>query len=223
MALVFFAVLTRWRWEDSAAQALSQGTSTHVDRWLLLAAALFIIAGLTDILDGALARAWGVETTLGRIMDPFADKLLVIGALVFLASADWWFEFKNPDIIKLSGHGMQVSGIYPWMVVVILARELLVTSIRATLESQGIRFGADVFGKAKMLAQSIAIPTSLIAPAVANVIPADVTASFWTYPWGRITIDLVARTAVALTILSALPYIWRAAMLLRNARKTTQG
>ena len=80
MAVVFFVVLTWWRWEDSAAQKLSAGLSMQADRWLLLAAGLFIVAGLTDIADGYLARKWKVESAFGRIMDPFADKVLVLGA-----------------------------------------------------------------------------------------------------------------------------------------------
>jgi CDP-diacylglycerol--glycerol-3-phosphate 3-phosphatidyltransferase len=218
MAIGFFAILTRWRWEDSTAQALSRGQVAHVDQWLLLAATVFIVAGLTDILDGFLARTWQVETAFGRIMDPFADKILVVGAFVFLASADWWYEFSDPRVVKLSGHGMQVSGIYPWMVVVILGRELLVTSIRGFLEGQGVRFGADVWGKLKMFSQSVAVPTSLIAAAITKVVPDDPTAPFWTYPWGRITIDLTARITVAITIISAIPYLWRGTLLLSKLR-----
>lgn len=218
IAVVFFALLTRWRWEDSAAQALSRGTSELKDWWLLLAATLFIIAGLTDILDGYLARAWNVETAFGRVMDPFADKILVVGGFVFLASADWWYEFSDPRVVKLSGHGMQVSGIYPWMVVVILGRELLVTSIRGVLEGQGVKFGADVWGKLKMFTQSVAVPTSLIAPAITKVVPDDVTASFWSFPWGRITIDLTARVMLVVTVISTVPYVWRGVKLLKRSK-----
>lgn len=222
IAVVFFALLTRWRWEDSSAQALSRGTSDLKDWWLLLAASLFIIAGLTDILDGYLARAWNVETAFGRVMDPFADKILVVGGFVFLASADWWYEFSDPRVVKLSGHGMQVSGIYPWMVVVILGRELLVTSIRGVLEGQGVKFGADVWGKLKMFTQSVAVPTSLIAPAITKVVPDDVTASFWSFPWGRITIDLTARVMLVVTIISTVPYVWRGVQLLSRNGKVAE-
>jgi CDP-diacylglycerol---glycerol-3-phosphate 3-phosphatidyltransferase len=209
MAVIFFVVLTRWRWQDSQAQA------NQTDWWLLLAAGLFIAAALTDVLDGYLARRWGAESAFGRIMDPFADKLLVLGGFVFLASADWWLEFQDPSIIKLSGHGMQISGVYPWMVVVILGRELLVTSIRGVLEAQGVKFPADRWGKMKMLTQSIAIPTALIAPAITTVVPTDFTASWLSYPWGRQIIDLTVRVMLVVTILSVLPYCWRARNLLR--------
>lgn len=220
MAVVFFVVLTWWRWEDSAAQKLSAGLAMQADRWLLLAAGLFIVAGLTDIADGYLARKWKVESAFGRIMDPFADKILVVGAFVFLAGPDFWFEFRDSNVVKLSGHGIQISGVYPWMVVVILGRELLVTSIRSVLESQGIKFPADVFGKIKMFVQSVCIPTSLIAPAVTNVLPViGVDKHWWHNPWGRITIDVTVWTMMACTIASGVPYVVRAAKLLAERRR----
>ncbi|MFT3683676.1 MAG: CDP-alcohol phosphatidyltransferase family protein [Phycisphaerales bacterium] len=165
MAILFFIVLTLWRWEDSAA-------SRHQVDWVLIsAAAMFIIACITDVADGYLARKWKVESAFGRIMDPFADKILVVGAFVFLAGPDFWWEFPAGSPSRLSGHGIQISGVYPWMAVVILGRELLVTSIRGVLEGQGIKFGADWWGKWKMILQSIAIPTALITPAVTRVLP----------------------------------------------------
>lgn len=220
-AVVFFVLLTLWRYDGSAAAA------GRVD-WLLVAAAgLFIVAALTDILDGYLARRWNATTAFGRIMDPFADKLLIIGALVFLAGPDFWLPLPTRD--GLAGHGLQLSGVYPWMVVVIVGRELLVTSIRGTLEAQGIRFPADVFGKLKMLLQSIAIPTALLTIAVTEVrlLPAAGVLTGagagaaagagagagvveWVSPWGRWLIDVTVWTTVAVTALSGVPYVARA-------------
>jgi CDP-diacylglycerol--glycerol-3-phosphate 3-phosphatidyltransferase len=197
MAVLVLAVLTFWRFESSAAEAHA------VDWWLIFAAALFITATLTDALDGHLARRWGTETAFGRIMDPFADKLLVIGALVFLAGPDFWVA--TPEKHRFIGHGFQLSGIYPWMVVVIVGRELLVTSIRGVLEGQGVRFGADVWGKLKMLTQSVAVPTVLITIAVTDVL---ITPDH--RPWGRWLIDSAVWTMVLVTALSGLPYILRA-------------
>jgi CDP-diacylglycerol--glycerol-3-phosphate 3-phosphatidyltransferase len=166
-----------------------------------------------------LARAWKVESGFGRIMDPFADKILVLGGFVFLASADFWWEFSDPRVVKLSGHGMQISGVYPWMVVTIMARELLVTSLRGYVESKGHAFPADRWGKLKMFLQSVAIPTSLIATAVTAVVPADPTTSWLQWPWGRQVIDVVVRAMVFVTVASAIPYIWRAVTIL-SARPT---
>jgi CDP-diacylglycerol--glycerol-3-phosphate 3-phosphatidyltransferase len=94
----------------------------------------------TDYLDGYLARRGNLITSFGRLADPFVDKVLVIGTMVFLAVMDWsreWFP--------------------AWIVVVVVAREFLVTGIRGYVESQGLAFPADWFGKVKMIVQCIAI------------------------------------------------------------------
>jgi CDP-diacylglycerol---glycerol-3-phosphate 3-phosphatidyltransferase len=197
MAIIVLGVLTAWRYDTSAAAA------GHVD-WLLVAAAtLFILATLTDALDGYLARRWGTETAFGRIMDPFADKILVIGTLVFLAGPDFWYA--TPERHRFIGHGFQLSGLYPWMVVVVVGRELLVTSIRGVLESQGVRFGADLWGKLKMALQSVTVPLILFTIALT---PTIVTPE--SRPPGRWLIDFAAITMVAATAASGVPYVWRA-------------
>ncbi len=101
---------------------------------------LFIVIAATDYLDGYLARRGNQITSFGRIADPFVDKVLVIGAMVYLAVLDWsqhWFP--------------------AWIVVAVVAREFLVTGIRGYVESQGLAFPADWFGKVKMIVQCIAI------------------------------------------------------------------
>ena len=108
--------------------------------FIQLAFWLFIVVAATDVLDGYLARRDNQVTAFGRIADPFVDKVLVIGTMVFLAVLDWsrpWFP--------------------AWIVVVILSREFLVTAIRGYIESQGMQFPADWFGKVKMILQCIAI------------------------------------------------------------------
>jgi CDP-diacylglycerol--glycerol-3-phosphate 3-phosphatidyltransferase len=105
---------------------------------------LFIVIAATDYLDGWLARRGNFITSFGRIADPFVDKVLVIGAMVYLAVLDWsrpWFP--------------------AWIVVVVVAREFLVTGIRGYVESQGLAFPADWFGKVKMIVQCIAIGAAL--------------------------------------------------------------
>ncbi len=81
----------------------------------------FLIAALTDWLDGYLARKHGLVTQLGRILDPFADKILISGAFIFLAAEP----------------GSQIAA---WMAVVVVGRELLVTALRSFLEQQGAGF-----------------------------------------------------------------------------------
>jgi len=210
MALIFFTVLAIWRWEDSPmAKVPGPGAIGWRVDWLLLgAAALFAVAVVTDALDGYLARLWKAESVFGRIMDPFADKILIVGAFVFLAGPDFWLHM--PDKASLAGHGIQISGIYPWMVVVMLARELLVTSIRGTLESQGVTFASDWWGKGKMILQSVVVPAVLCIIALFPVTPQpDGTA-----PWGRWAIDVCVWVTLGVTVISGIPYVRRCLIIL---------
>lgn len=103
---------------------------------------VFIVAAVSDVLDGYLARRWKSVSPFGRILDPVVDKILVIGGLVYLCS---------PPLVT-------GSGVLPWMVVVVIGRELLVTSVRAVIEREGTAFGADWGGKIKMFVQCVAVP-----------------------------------------------------------------
>ncbi|HMN41651.1 MAG TPA: CDP-alcohol phosphatidyltransferase family protein [Phycisphaerales bacterium] len=160
LAIAFFAVLAPWKYHKSVLVTPGAGP----DLWLLLAAAIFGVAAITDVLDGYLARKWNAITTFGRIMDPFADKFLVIGAFVFLASPG--FTYFGEAIVHLPGRPLppvgSVTGVQAWMVALILARELLVTSIRAEVEGRGGSFAAAWSGKLKMILQSVCVPTVLV-------------------------------------------------------------
>jgi CDP-diacylglycerol---glycerol-3-phosphate 3-phosphatidyltransferase len=107
---------------------------------------LFLIAALSDILDGYLARRYHQITAFGRILDPFADKILVIGSFVLLLG-DGFRDGGRATVTDLKG----------WMVVVIVARELLVSGLRGFSEAKGKAFGANWWGKIKMLLQSICV------------------------------------------------------------------
>jgi CDP-diacylglycerol--glycerol-3-phosphate 3-phosphatidyltransferase len=116
--------------------------------WLLnVAFWVYLVGGLTDILDGYLARLLKQVTSFGRIVDPFVDKVMVCGGFGFLSSA----AFYDPHT------GVNVTGVAPWMVVVIIARELLMSTLRAHSEAQGRVFAAQWAGKLKMFLQSFAI------------------------------------------------------------------
>ena len=161
---------------------------------LLAAMAIFIVAALTDMLDGKLARAWNCVSRFGRIMDSFADKILVLGAFVILAGPA--FAHHQPDAPPL-----QASGVYPWMAVLILGRELLITSLRGLVEGEGGDFSAIWVGKWKMVAQSVAIPLILLVLALFRWGPGAP---------GRWVIDLTAWATVLITVASAIPYITKA-------------
>ncbi|MDX1682770.1 MAG: CDP-diacylglycerol--glycerol-3-phosphate 3-phosphatidyltransferase, partial [Phycisphaeraceae bacterium] len=142
LAGAFFLLLNQYRYPD-------------VNTWALVAAfVVFILAGITDWADGFLARRWQVESTFGRIMDPFCDKVLVIGAFIYLAGP----RFVDPEAVAAGNFFTMASGFYPWMVAIMLARELLVTGIRGEMESQGHAFGAKFIGKVKTVVQLVAIP-----------------------------------------------------------------
>ena len=100
------------------------------------AAAIFSAASVTDWLDGWLARKWGVVTVLGKFLDPLADKLIVMAALVML---------------------IPLGRVPAWAVFVILAREMVVTGLRSIASSEGVVIAASDLGKYKTIFQMVAI------------------------------------------------------------------
>lgn len=113
----------------------------------VLAIIIFLIASVTDILDGHLARKRNQVSTLGKFLDPIADKLLVSAALIVLVE-----KHLAPS----------------WAVVIILGREFIITGLRSVAASEGIVIQAQAIGKLKMWAQCVAIVALLIAAANGN-------------------------------------------------------
>ena len=109
------------------------------------AAALFFLAALTDYYDGYLARKYGVVTTLGKFLDPLADKLIVASALIMLAA------------MPCPGAEPCEPRVPAWLVVVLVGRELAVTGLRAIALGEGIMLGAEELGKYKMIFQMFAL------------------------------------------------------------------
>src|SRR5262249_18586761 len=105
---------------------------------------IFALAALTDWLDGYLARRQGLTSTLGRNLDPLVDKVLICGAYIFLLP----FGMAATE---------RAAWLLPWMVTVVVARELIITSLRGFLEARGATFGADWLGKLKMVLQCAAL------------------------------------------------------------------
>lgn len=101
------------------------------------AASVFGAAAVTDFIDGWLARKWSVETTLGKFLDPLADKLIVMAALIML---------------------IPLGRVPAWAVFLILSREMVVTGLRSIASAEGIVIAASDLGKYKTIYQMVAIP-----------------------------------------------------------------
>lgn len=158
----------------------------------ITSAALFVFAASTDALDGYLARRFKQVTVLGRILDPFVDKVIVCGSFIFLLE-----KKGNPE-----------SGVTAWMVIAIIGREMFVSSLRGILEKEGKDFSASWSGKAKMALQCVAITASLLS--LSSDLPAVLA------PHMPLIRDVLLWLAVGVTIWSGLIYVARAAALLRK-------
>ena len=147
----------------------------------LAASALFILASITDGLDGYLARKRGQVTTMGMLLDPLADKLMIAAAFISLV------EF-NPRIVPA------------WIAVIIIGREFLVSGLRGIAASEGFTIQASDLGKFKMIVQIVSVVTAIL----------DHHWLAWHIGDFIFPLDLIARLAiwfmVAVSIVSAVDY-----------------
>ena len=123
---------------------------------MLTAFIIFVVAGLTDIVDGKIARMYNVTSKFGRMVDPLADKVLVCGAFICFALVG------QPKLANFPISDFTLSIILWAVAVILVARELLVTIVRHLAEARGINFGATASGKIKMFLQSFGIGTVII-------------------------------------------------------------
>jgi CDP-diacylglycerol--glycerol-3-phosphate 3-phosphatidyltransferase len=145
---------------------------------------VFIFAAFTDWLDGHLARTQNMQSSLGRNLDPLVDKVLICGTFIFLIPI-----------------GTTEGWLPPWMVTVVVARELLITGLRNFIEQKGVSFGADFLGKAKMILQCAALISIFI--------------NLMNLEWINPTFGFYARAALiygmlAATLFSGLQYLIKA-------------
>ena len=120
----------------------------------LIAFVVFIVAALSDLVDGALARRRGEVTDFGKLVDPLADKLLLVATLIpfFLLTT------RNPDLGGIPLFG----GISLWVLAVFFGRELLITWLRTAAARRGVVVPANTLGKRKALAQSVFIGSMIL-------------------------------------------------------------
>lgn len=163
-----------------------------------IAIAIFIIASITDTLDGYIARSRNQVTRFGKFMDPLADKLLVTAALISLV------EFHI---------------IPAWAAMIIIAREFAVTGLRTIAAAEGIVIAASAWGKAKTVTQIIAIIMALINLNY-NHVSLGIIKKFITYPhkFLNITTDIAMAAAIIITIVSGLDYFAKNREVMRSDR-----
>lgn len=158
--------------------------------YYLSALVIFLIAASTDWMDGYWARKYGQVTKVGRIFDPFVDKIIICGTFIALVEV--------PE-----------SGVASWMATVVVARELLVTSLRGMIEGAGGDFSAKQLGKWKMVLQCAAVVAVLLA-----IIRDPVQA------WLVTTSQVLLWSAILLTLYSGYDYVLTAARILRDDGKS---
>jgi len=180
-----------------------------------VALAVFLVAVLSDAVDGYLARRMGHLTKFGRIADPFVDKIIICGALAYFIG-DQFIQTSlgfrggvggselGPGITPIF-YSENLTGWRPWMVAVILARELLVTGMRSFSELHHIPFAASLSGKVKMFIQCVTVAWVLVYVAHWTDGPA----------WTRTVRDVLIWTTTLVTAFSGLVYVKRAYDLLR--------
>ncbi len=151
----------------------------------IVALVIFIVAALTDLLDGKIARKHNLVTNFGKFLDPIADKLLT-SAVLFMMMADGTIPA-------------------PWGVIVvtiIIAREFMVSAIRLLAASKGTVLAADIWGKTKTFVQMIAIPICMLIPFLVEIVAVS---------WLVLTVQIIGWTglgaATVLTVISGVNYL----------------
>lgn len=161
-------------------------------QWWLGALVTFGVASLTDWIDGWWARKFDQMSVFGRTFDPLLDKVLVGGAFIYLMPVR---EVK----------------LLPWMVTVVIGRELLVTGIRGYVEALGKKFGADWFGKLKMVLQCVVL---IVIFSIMTM--RDHTGAKELIDQLQIGQAIIIYAMLAATIGSGIQYCWKAARLVQT-------
>ena len=152
---------------------------TPVDKWIALA--VFIIASLTDMLDGKIARKYNLVTNFGKFMDPLADKLLVCSAMICL---------------------VELARIPAWVVIIIIAREFIISGFRLVASDNGVVIAASYWGKFKTVFQML-----MICLMIADLEPLTLVT------------QIIMWVALALTVVSLVDYLMKNKSVMKENNK----
>ena len=152
------------------------------------AAVVFIVAALTDLIDGKIARSRNLVTDFGKFLDPIADKLLVLGAMTMLVEQG-----------KLAG----------WIVIVFLAREFVISAFRMIAASSGTVIAAGQLGKIKTLLQSFAVPMLMLLKPTGDAAPL-----FGAF--GSVLADIFTWAAMIMAVVSCVDYIMKNRQIMKG-------
>jgi len=201
LACVFFGMLANW----------PHGAADFPKLYLNLATLIYVVATLTDYLDGYLARRWDATSAFGRVVDPFVDKILVLGSFAYFAGPS--FVEQRPD-----GRPFTLTGVTPSVVVVLLGREFLVTMLRSVAEGGGKSYGAAWSGKVKMVLQCVTI---FVILAYVNYQPQLVEAGVERA--ARLLRDVCVWGTVVVTVVSGAMYLRRSLDIAREPAAPSPG
>src|SRR6478672_9872102 len=152
-----------------------------------LALIVFLLAGISDFVDGEIARRYGIVTDFGKLMDPLVDKIMVAAAFISL---------------------VPLKAVPAWAATTVVARDFLITGLRMMATAKGRVLPAEMLGKQKTSWQVVTIIFFLALLSIAELHYATETSTWWLRAWGQGGPVLVWIT-VALTLYSGLGYAWR--------------
>lgn len=181
-AIIVFCVYDFFLFDDAYADWLNR----------TIACGLFLIAATTDFLDGYIARKHNLVTDFGKFMDPLADKFLVLGCLFSISFSKYVFTTETYSGVYFPSDVLRM--LFFWASIIVLFRELAVTSMRLVVAKRGVVVPAHMLGKIKTNAQMLCIAVAIVEPVL------------FPFAGGWITAFLIAAMTV-FTVWSGIHYI----------------
>ena len=168
--------------------------SSHWNYGRTAALGLFVVAGLTDYLDGEIARRYGIITKFGKLMDPLVDKVMMASAFICL---------------------VPIGAVPAWVATVVVARDFLITGLRLLASSEGVVLPSERLGKHKTSWQIVTVAYLLALLAALEIWPQTSEETWWQNAW-HYGGDALLWITIGLTIFSGLGYLWQHRHLVRT-------